>query len=614
MHIDTNELARAIAGGESPNLVAFKLGSSDLTETMIGLKSITTDAKNLATGDKMWIVHNNKELAHSESNILVLKLKLTRELFMHDGMIPTIVILNRSLALKLHQYLSMVPNISWQGLTLLAMLFAEQIQITIQNLNNSIAKYTKITIYRIGNTHISQNELSIVDGGSIQPTDILTIIYKLKVDAVRRRQIRKICEKLERIMTLQLDGDIHKLTVDENPLDHSIVTESRPVVVIFFPHNPAYRRTGAHQLIILRVLAMLELGATITFISTVAFTDTKWDDWSIDYMMSLGISRVEVIQDAIVDIEHRSVKYETWSSRYFETYTPPYLTLRVKQILSEVKPDCFYINYAYWAELSNVNKEIGSRNVLDLHDFLGRSIKLSKDATNTGNSLANLLPAETLAFTKIDKIIAVSLPDFNQLKSIYRSDALFYLPVAPKTKPRHTNISTNTKRRFVFVGSNNNINITSMMRFINEALPLILSLNSEFELQLYGSICEYVPKVKGINACGWQPEEIIYKMNTVLVSPLISSTGMQVKIAEAFCNAAPVICYSSIALQNDVVDGFNGIVAHTPDALSKACLRLERDDDLFQRCQNGAEETSIRRYEHFRSSLNDILFETEVAR
>jgi glycosyltransferase involved in cell wall biosynthesis len=417
---------------------------------------------------------------------------------------------------------------------------------------------------------------------------------------------------LEKITTLQLDGNIHKLTTDHNPFDLSIATENRCVVVIFFPHNPAYRRTGAHQAILLRILAMLEFGAKITFISTVSFTDTPWDDWSINYLLSLGISRVEVIQDAIVDIEHRSINREAWSSRCFEAYTPPYLTLRVKQILSEVRPECFYISYAYWAELSKVNNEIGSRNILDLHDFLGRAAKLAKDATNTGNSFANLLPAEIYAFTKVNKIIAVSLPDFNQLKDIYRPNTLSYLPVAPKTKPRHANISTKDKRKFVFVGSQNNINRTSMMLFIKEALPLILGLNNEFELELYGPICEYVPKVKGINICGWQPEEIIYNMNTVLLSPLISATGMQVKIAEAFSNAAPVICYSSIAFQNEVVDEYNGIVAQNPDGLSRACLRLQLNDDLFERCQNGAEETSNRRYEHFRASLRDILFETSI--
>jgi hypothetical protein len=608
MHIDTTNLVYSMNGNASHELVALKLHKANLAQAIIDLDHVRNKWADEVINKKLWLYTENTEHITGKASSVNDKINFIRKLYRDNRLKITTVILNNALQLAICKHTQIVPCITWQGLISLAILFADDFQISINHINHDTQDSLRLSIYRLSNTRLDQNELSVEEGGNEQPIDILTIIYRLDRDVLRPGPLRQICEELEKIALIQLDQGNHLLTKDYECIEPSVSFRNQRNIVIFFPHNPAYRRTGAHQLILLRIQAMLELGTRITFISTVAFTDTKWDDWSINYLLSIGICRVEIIQDAIVDQEHRAIQRETWSSKYFEAYTPPYLTLRVKQILSEVRPECFYINYAYWAELTKVNSELGSINILDLHDFLGRSIILSKDAMQYGNSSTNLLPAEILAFTKVDKIIAVSRPDFNQLKETYRPNNLFYLPVAPKAKPRCTLTNHGNKKKFVFVGSKNNINVTSMMFFINETLPLILQLNNDFELQLYGSICECVPKVKGINACGWQPEEVIYNMDAVLLAPLISSTGMQVKIAEAFCNAAPVICYSTIAVQNEVVSGYNGIVAQNSEELSKACLLLDVDNDFFQRCQNGAEETSNRRYELFKTSLHDILF------
>ena len=610
MRLDTSDLFHSINDETLTELVAINRARPNFAQMVIELDQIKTNWENTTTANLLFLSDNEEKIGEIQDNIINTKTKLIREFYLEKEIPPTTLIVNKRLASKLVTFAQIVPYITWNGLATLAILLAEEVQISAKTISQDSRVCRGITIFKFNGRNIELVEMTATASNTTQPTDILTIIYKLYGRGVKHRHFRIICELLEKINLLQLDRIGNEIVSDDEYFETKNALDSRQVVAIFFPHNPAYKRTGAHQRILLIIQDMLQLGVSVTFISTVAFTDTTWDDWSINYLISLGVSRVEIIQDAIIDIEHRKIARESWSSRFFETYTPPYLTHRVKEILNEVKPECLYINYAYWAELSVTNNEIGSRNVLDLHDFLGRSIKLAKDASDSSPFHANLLSAEISAFAKVDKIIAVSQPDYNQLKDIYSLNTVCYLPVAPKHKIQYASSKSDGIRKFVFVGSNNNINTTSIRLFINEVLPKILQHGNDFALNLYGSICERLPDVAGINLHGWQPEEEIFDMNSVLLCPLISATGMQVKIAEAFSNSTPVICYAAISAQNEVVNGYNGIIANNTYELYEACLKLRNDDELFQRCQKGAAETSKHRYNQYQDSLRDILFGT----
>jgi glycosyltransferase involved in cell wall biosynthesis len=276
-----------------------------------------------------------------------------------------------------------------------------------------------------------------------------------------------------------------------------------------------------------------------------------------------------------------------WVTYPFKSNIPTYLTIRLKSAFENVLKnndyDYIIISYAQCADLISNKKLIkNAKTIIDTHDFITAQYKGKRNF-----SLGVTFEDEINRLNLFNEIWAISVEEqyiFNQFcKSQVR-----LVPImldAPGLNP----ISFNEKKYdVIYVASDNIHNINSSKWFFEKVYPL---LPKSINICVIGKINGYINDSYKIERVTYADDLDHYYGNAkVSICPMLTGTGVKVKVVEALAFGIPVVCSSRgvDGLPNKSLNGC--LVSDNPIEFAQNITALLNNQVFYNEQSNFAKE------------------------
>ncbi|MGK9126156.1 glycosyltransferase [Olivibacter sp. SA151] len=212
-------------------------------------------------------------------------------------------------------------------------------------------------------------------------------------------------------------------------------------------------------------------------------------------------------------------------------FVNPYNKKRVKEILKDNKYDYIVISYAYWADFAK-NKELfnGAKLFIDTHDFLTAQ---EQDVGDIGK----MFKEEMRRLDLFDEIWTLSVEE-RYLFSQFCKSRIRYVPMT--LAGNYTSSKSDKVFDLIYVAGDSHHNIRAANWFFAEVFP---KLADSVSICVIGKIVDFVPDLKEIQKFRFvQDLNDYYVRSRLSVCPMLSGTGVKVKVLEALSNGIPVVC------------------------------------------------------------------------
>lgn len=204
------------------------------------------------------------------------------------------------------------------------------------------------------------------------------------------------------------------------------------------------------------------------------------------------------------------------------------------KILKDNEYDIIIISYVYWSPLlDNVTKGTKTKWIVDTHDFLTSQFQDHKKF-----ALDRYFKREINLMKKFDDVWVISSEEKYLFSQFVKS------PVSLVTHGLPNNIETSSKTEktidLVYVASENFHNIKSANWFFKEVYPF---LSSDIKITVVGKIGNHIPKFENVeNLVFVKDLDEVYKKSKIAICPMLSGTGVKIKVIESLSHGIPVVC------------------------------------------------------------------------
>lgn len=240
--------------------------------------------------------------------------------------------------------------------------------------------------------------------------------------------------------------------------------------------------------------------------------------------------------------------------------------------------DFIIISYTCWMSMIRVeqlNKH--TKVVLDTHDFLTSQFQNTKNF-----KLGGYFENEMKLLNKADIIWTISTEE-KYLFSQFSDKQIDCIPHALKAE---FNKSEEKTIDIVYVASENEHNIKAINWFIDNVYPL---LSKELRITGIGKIVNHIPDFPNITKHSYIEDlNATYQTSKIAICPMLSGTGLKIKVIEALAHSLPVVC------NEKGIDGFinktdNGCIAtNSPEYFKDAIEQLLTDNSFYESQKNKA--------------------------
>lgn len=205
---------------------------------------------------------------------------------------------------------------------------------------------------------------------------------------------------------------------------------------------------------------------------------------------------------------------------------------RFNDILKNNEYDYILISYIFWTGLIENSKYIKkAKLIIDTHDFITPHFKSEK-----GFELGAFFAEEIRSLSFFDKILVISIEEkyiFDQFldKEIH----LISHPEELKYK------SEKELYDVVYVASDNVHNVKSAKWFFEKVYPL---LSKDIKICVVGKINNCIPTtLENVHNIDYIEDlEEVYSVSKIAVCPMLSGTGVKIKVIEALSYGLPIVC------------------------------------------------------------------------
>lgn len=242
-------------------------------------------------------------------------------------------------------------------------------------------------------------------------------------------------------------------------------------------------------------------------------------------------------------------------------------------ILEKNEYDFIIISYVYWASLIKDNPNVKkAKLVIDTHDFLTSQFQNQKKF-----DLGKYFDKEINTLNLFDKVLVIS----NEEKYIFSQFVKKEIAIVTHTiEQKNSNIEiADRKYDLVYVASNNEHNVKSAKWFFEEVFPKI---DKNITICVVGRITAYCPDGSNISKLEYVENlDSIYQNSKIAICPMLSGTGLKIKVVEALSFGLPIVC------NERGVDGMinktnNGcLVTNDPVKFANYISRLATDLDFY---------------------------------
>ncbi|WP_293936747.1 glycosyltransferase [Sphingobacterium sp. UBA5996] len=259
----------------------------------------------------------------------------------------------------------------------------------------------------------------------------------------------------------------------------------------------------------------------------------------------------------------------------------PSFQRRFEKVLSAHRYDYIIISYVEFGSL--VKNLIGPYTILDSHDFLTLQNKTKEKEHFSMRQLGKMFGAELSTMASFNEIWTFSIEE----KYIFEQFADKFVRLIPVSMPLPVIRECEKTIDLIYVASDNPHNVSSMKWFLEKVFPLLTNV----ELHVIGKICVHIPTLKNVIKHGLVDELAgYYEQAKVAICPMLSGTGIKIKVLEALSFGIPVVT------NQRGVDGLfnksdNGcLISLDEQAFASNITELLQDDQFHKRKSNQAIE------------------------
>ena len=248
--------------------------------------------------------------------------------------------------------------------------------------------------------------------------------------------------------------------------------------------------------------------------------------------------------------------------------TNPMLNKKVSNFIDKGNYDKVIISYASWAKVvSNIKTK--PYLIVDTHDFITAQ---SRDKIG---KIGKLFQSEINILKKFDEIWTYSVEE-EYIFGQFTDKKITLIPISFPFCP--TEDKENYKYELIFVGSQNPHNIAGIQWFEKEVLPFL----KDIKVHIIGKICKVVPDHPNFVKHGMVDDiEDFYQNAKIAICPMLSGTGIKIKVLEALSHSLPVVTNRRglDGLLNKTLNGC--IVENTGKDFAYAILKLLHDKSFY---------------------------------
>lgn len=214
--------------------------------------------------------------------------------------------------------------------------------------------------------------------------------------------------------------------------------------------------------------------------------------------------------------------------------------------------------------------------------------------------ISRLKKYESNAWKTVDGIIAISAIDAIFLsKNTYRKP-IHICPVGLNVKDYVPSKVVNNSSVFHLGALNWHPNVEGLLWFVNQVWPLVISKNSNIRFHIAGrDIPEEIKNLKTERLLidGEVADSKVYIRDSgIMVVPLLSGSGMRVKIIEGLASGIPIVSTSIGAEGINYTDKVDILVADSAEDFSSAILKIVDDIELASTLSINARNLAEREY------------------
>lgn len=304
-------------------------------------------------------------------------------------------------------------------------------------------------------------------------------------------------------------------------------------VLYFFPGNPLVRSQGNH----VRAYTLLQyFKAKNITLDLVAEADKHFTEQDVEALKS----------QKLVNQVHFLPKHKKGGLSYFLKVSIPKLFSKIpkpfdrrqlnqqqafNKVLQANTYDKIIVSYSCWIPLVLDNPYLkGATTIIDTHDFLTSQFKSRKDF-----KLGEFFEGEMKLLNSVDQVWAISVEEK------YLFEQFIKTPVHLVPHLTTSKIQSTTKTIDVlYVASENEHNIAAAQWFFNKVYPL---LETNISITVVGKINKHIKDYPNVNKINYVEDlSATYNASKVVICPMLSGTGLKIKVVEALSFNLPVVC------------------------------------------------------------------------
>lgn len=280
------------------------------------------------------------------------------------------------------------------------------------------------------------------------------------------------------------------------------------------------------------------------------------------------------------------------------------LTTYIKQLNEKYNYDVAWVEYVYFSKAL----EAFGENVIKVIDTLDvyanrENVYLKNGKIPTGYYITK--KEEVKGLSRANYVVAIQEQEKNYFREILDKN-IEVLTIGNSIKPVNPEVVNN--KNYIFVGSNNELNQYSIDYFIKNVLPIIKQKDSKANLQIVGGVCKSVPDSQEYTKLGIVDDiSEVYKNARVVINPIKSGTGLNIKTIEALGYSKPLIT-TTVGAKGLDCDKDTFIVVDEDNEFAENLVQVLNDDEKAKNLSNKAFEFINNYNKEVKENIKQILY------
>jgi glycosyltransferase involved in cell wall biosynthesis len=289
-------------------------------------------------------------------------------------------------------------------------------------------------------------------------------------------------------------------------------------------------------------------------------------------------------------------------------YSPPGYVNFVRSLASQTHYDYAWFNTVNFASLGSPFASSSTRTIMDIHDIQSAIGQMMKEVINFKGlkfDYESNFTKEVKVLSRFSTVISNSKHDCSILEPYLSSNQLDSIPHLIDQIDLTVEKTPYAQRDFqydlFFVGMANTQNAEGMSFFMESIFPDIVRAKPDVTFAIAGKICKdiQVPSElsQNIQLLGYVPDLAeLYLKSRVMVCPVRTGSGTNVKLVEAVAYALPIVATSRCSSGLSLHHLSNALITDDPKQYADYVLQLLNDFQLAQRLSHAVEETYQQEY------------------